>query len=124
MFVHNHPWGANARFVAGKLRFGRVLPDRFPMGPLASRESSDARAQRKRSTTSGRPTANTALPAPVAANSANRPGTTSATRSGTDYRPGKSLTRYLPQVAVATSACLGDADHRGLAAALGGRDRA
>ena len=72
------------------------------MGPLASRESSDARAQRKRSTTSGRPTANTALPAPVAANSANRPGTTSATRSGTDYRPGKSLTRYLPQVAVAT----------------------
>ena len=36
------------------------------------------------------------------ANSASRSGTTSAPRSAIAYRPGKPLTRYLPQVAVAT----------------------
>lgn len=72
------------------------------MGHIASRKSSAARAHRKLSIASGISTAKSAPPSPVTANAMSGSATTSANHGATDYRPGRSLTRYLPQVALAT----------------------
>lgn len=78
------------------------MTDRSPMGHIASRKSSAARAHHKLSIASGISTAKSAPPSPVTANAMSGSATTSANHGATDYRPGRSLTRYLPQVALAT----------------------
>jgi putative nucleotidyltransferase with HDIG domain len=72
------------------------------MGPIASREVPEAPATRRPSSPSGIRAAKPATPSFVMSQPTGGSGATCAQHGGTDYRVGESLTRYLPQVAVAT----------------------
>ena len=83
-------------------RCGRATPDRPPTGPIAHRESPQAPAHRNRSTPSGIPASKSATPSLAVLPSVSGSGGTSAQHGEANCGARESLTRYLPQVAVAT----------------------